>query len=112
LLARRGRARRPGLSTSRARHPLNTNNPKVYLNKAVFEPAGSPADARGLAAFVSDRLPGVATANAYSKAGIAPADVVVFASPEFNVNYAREFIAAARPRMVVVFIHEPGMSLE
>ncbi|GBF98521.1 hypothetical protein Rsub_11512 [Raphidocelis subcapitata] len=85
---------------------------KVYLNKALFPPPGGPPDARGLAAFVREKLPGVAIANAYNKAGITAADVAVFASPEFNVDYAREFIAAARPRMVVVFIHEPAMNLD
>lgn len=44
--------------------------------------------------------------------GIAPADVVILLSPEFNVGYAREFLAAAKPRMAVVFIHEPSMPLE
>ncbi len=50
--------------------------------------------------------------NAYHKQGITKADVAVFVSPEFNIGYVREFIAAARPRMVVMFIHEPSMDMK
>jgi len=50
--------------------------------------------------------------NAYHKEGITTADVAVFVSPEFNMDYVREFIAAATPRMVIMFVHEPSMDIK
>ncbi len=49
--------------------------------------------------------------DAYYKPGIAKTDVAIFVSPEFSIDYYREFIKRATPRMLIVFIHEPNMEL-
>jgi hypothetical protein len=50
--------------------------------------------------------------DAYYKEGIAPCDVAIFLSPEFSIDYYRNFINTAKPRMVIIFLHEPSMKLE
>lgn len=43
--------------------------------------------------------------------GITRTDVAVFVSPEFSIDYYRDFIRRSTPRLVVVLIHEPDMEL-
>lgn len=49
--------------------------------------------------------------NAYYKEGITKTDVAIFVSPEFSIDYYREFIRRSTPRMLIIFIHEPNMEL-
>lgn len=49
--------------------------------------------------------------RALPQPGISRADVALFVSPEFSIDYYREFIRRATPRLVVVMIHEPDMEL-
>ena len=88
------------------------------MNKEALAPAPdleSPAAAapgHGLVPYLHRVLPGAAVADAYHKDGITAADVAVFLSPEFNIDYVREFLARAEPRLVVMFIHEPSMDIK
>jgi len=49
--------------------------------------------------------------NAYYKPSITKTDVAIFVSPEFSIDYYRDFIRRATPRMLIIFIHEPDMEL-
>jgi hypothetical protein len=65
----------------------------------------------GFLSYARAQLPGVDWQNAYHKPGVKPCDVAIFVSPEFNIDYTREFIALSRPRMSIMFFHEPRMEL-
>lgn len=82
------------------------------MNKGLFDESANAPSSLGLLPYMRSKAPGATLLNAYHKEGIAPADVAIFLSPEFNIDYTREFIAAARPRMVIVFVHEPSMDLK
>jgi hypothetical protein len=56
--------------------------------------------------------PGTQLRDAHHKQGIRRADVAIFISPEFSVDYYRSFIAAARPRFVIIYVHEPTSSVK
>jgi hypothetical protein len=88
------------------------------VNKGALAPAPAkgapraPAPGHGLLPYLKRTLPGAAVVDAYYKEGITAADVAVFLSPEFNIDYVVEFLARAKPRMAVMFIHEPGMDIK
>ncbi|WIA44515.1 hypothetical protein OEZ86_007254 [Tetradesmus obliquus] len=89
----------------------------VYLHDSMFKPkdgsssSSSSSSSFDLVSYVDAVMPGNSLRNAYYKEGINETDVAIFVSPEFSIGYYREFIRRARPRMLIVFIHEPNMDL-
>uniref|UniRef100_A0A383VH99 Uncharacterized protein n=1 Tax=Tetradesmus obliquus TaxID=3088 RepID=A0A383VH99_TETOB len=86
----------------------------VYLHDSMFKPKDSSSSSSSsfdLVSYVDAVMPGNSLRNAYYKEGINETDVAIFVSPEFSIGYYREFIRRARPRMLIVFIHEPNMDL-
>jgi hypothetical protein len=56
--------------------------------------------------------PGTQLRDAHHKEGIRLVDVAIFISPEYSVDYYRSFIAASKPRFVIIFVHEPTSSVK
>ena len=69
-------------------HPLNFPDRALDFGFIEFMSDEFTGDVRGLPAL-----------------GMPPFDVVIFISPEYRVNYAKEFVARAKPQLVILVVH-------